>query len=255
MRKKKSESDKFYTKPEVARRCISLLDLSRYKTIIEPSAGSGSFSHQIKNCLAYDIEPSNGENIIRQDFFLLDENFESPILVIGNPPFGRQASLAIKFIRKAAFADTIAFILPKSFKKSSLKKKVPLNFHLEIEIDLEPNSFLLEGKDYDVPCVFQVWNKKLEERKIPEKLEPFGFTFTNKKNANISVRRVGVYAGMPDLNIADKSEQSHYFLKIENPFELLEYLKNIKWAHNNTVGPRSISKDELTEVINELTKN
>ena len=47
------------------------------------------------------------------------------IHVIGNPPFGRQSSLAIKFIKKScSFSDTISFILPKSFKKDSMKKSI-----------------------------------------------------------------------------------------------------------------------------------
>ena len=51
------ELDKFYTKDEVATECISLVpDISSYDLIIEPSAGNGAFSRQIK-CLAFDIMP------------------------------------------------------------------------------------------------------------------------------------------------------------------------------------------------------
>ena len=51
--------------------------------------------------------------------------FQSNLHFIGNPPFGRQSSLAKKFIKHICSCDktkTIAFILPKSFKKDSLKK-------------------------------------------------------------------------------------------------------------------------------------
>ena len=58
----------------------------------------------------------------------LNQNCFKKIHIIGNPPFGRQSSLAIKFIKKSAeFCDSISFILPKSFKKDSLKKHFPLN--------------------------------------------------------------------------------------------------------------------------------
>ena len=136
--------------------------------IIEPSAGNGSFISGIKsfsnNCIFYDLEPENPE-IIKQDFLTGNYNDLSTkynnIHIIGNPPFGRQSSLAIKFIRKSCeFCNSISFILPKSFKKDSLKQKIPLNFHLILESDLPEKSFLVDGVEHDVPCVFQIWKKK-----------------------------------------------------------------------------------------------
>ena len=56
--------DKFYTQIKIAKECIDLVpELDSYDLIIEPSAGSGSFSSQL-DCLAYDIEPENN-NIIK----------------------------------------------------------------------------------------------------------------------------------------------------------------------------------------------
>ena len=70
------------------------------------------------------------------------------IHVIGNPPFGRQASFAIKFIKLCCeFATTISFILPKSFKKTSMQKHFSINYHLIYENDLPDNSFLVNNKD------------------------------------------------------------------------------------------------------------
>jgi len=73
--------------------------------IIEPSAGNGSFITGIKSITSnfkfYDLEPNNDE-IIKQDYLLYDyEEPFSKIHIIGNPPFGRQSSLAIKFIKKS----------------------------------------------------------------------------------------------------------------------------------------------------------
>ena len=55
----KEENDKFYTKPEVSKLCINMIDLSDFDLIIEPSAGCGSFSKQIDNCVAYDLVPED----------------------------------------------------------------------------------------------------------------------------------------------------------------------------------------------------
>ena len=126
----KNKLDKFYTKSSIAKLCLSQLDLSQYDFILEPSAGNGSFSHLIPNCYAIDIEPES-EDIIKQDFFLYEPENKNKILVIGNPPFGQQSNLALRFFNHAAeFADTIAFILPKSFKKISLQNQLDNYIHL-----------------------------------------------------------------------------------------------------------------------------
>jgi hypothetical protein len=258
---KRNTIDKYYTKKETVQICIELikknLNINDNDLIIEPSAGNGSFIEEIKsltcNYLFYDLEPDN-EEIQKQDFLEYDTtNIQTKynnIHIIGNPPFGRQSSLAIKFIKKSCnFCDSVSFILPKSFKKESLKKKFPQNFHLMVETDLPEMSFLVDGKEHDVPCVFQIWQKMNHERVITKKLEPSGFEFVDKtENPDISFRRVGVNAGKIDTNVEDKSIQSHYFIKFTNNKRIKENINNvskINYAFNNTVGPKSISKQEL----------
>lgn len=73
--------EKVYTKKEVAFDIInSMPDLNQYDLIIDPFAGSGSFSNQIKDAIAYDISPDN-ENIIQKDFFNF-EKFNKKTLII-----------------------------------------------------------------------------------------------------------------------------------------------------------------------------
>jgi uncharacterized protein YlbG (UPF0298 family) len=51
------------------------------------------------------------------------------------------------------------------------------------------------------------------------------------------------------------SEQSHYFIKFNNNKtvdENIEKLKSLKFNFNNTVGPKSISKQELIKQFNVL---
>lgn len=67
---KKEKNDKFYTKPEIAAWLLQEIHLSSYSLVIEPFAGNGSFSNQIINCVALDIEPESS-NIQKQDFFNL----------------------------------------------------------------------------------------------------------------------------------------------------------------------------------------
>lgn len=252
--------DKFYTTSETVNECITLLKstliIQETDLIIEPSAGNGAFINAIKSLSSnhkfYDIAPEHPE-IVEQDFLALNIDSEGPIHFVGNPPFGKQSSLAIKFIKKAiAYPSTksLSFILPKSFRKDSIQKHFPLSFHLEAEIDLSSNVFLVEGKPHNVPCIFQIWTKKDFDRKAIIKLTTEDFTFVKKSdNPNISFRRVGVYAGKIDKEIASKSEESHYFIRLHNP-EALMRLDALTFDFNNTVGPKSISKQEILKAYN-----
>lgn len=267
---KRNTIDKYYTNNNAVNYCFDLIKQNIYidydnDLIIEPSAGNGAFINQIKtsskNNLFIDLEPENSE-ITKQDYLDLDISFKSnyrKIHVIGNPPFGRQSSMAINFIKKSAeFCHSISFILPKSFKKESLKAHFPLSFHLIIETELPENSFLVEGKEHDVPCVFQIWQKKSEERIKKAKLKPINFKFVNKfEPHDISFRRVGVYAGKIDTETTDKSVQSHYFIKFTKKInkEVFNALVNIDFDTDNTVGPKSISKQELIEKYNPILQD
>lgn len=261
---KRNTIDKFYTNPNIAKICIKLikkfLNINENDLIIEPSAGNGSFIKFIKqlsnNYKFYDIEPDNKE-IIKQDYLKLDfdkfKNKYKKIHVIGNPPFGRQSSLAIKFIKKSCnFCNSISFILPKSFKKESMQKYFQKNFHLIHQEDLPEKSFLVNDVKYDVPCIFQIWKKKSKFRKIPKKLIPINFSFVKKTDdPDISFRRVGINAGNVSKKIKDKSEQSHYFIKFSNKKNInIDELNKIVFDFNNTIGSKSIGKQELIEKFN-----
>ena len=264
---KRNTIDKYYTSPSVVTKCIQNLKenivISNNDLLIEPSAGNGSFINDLLsiscNCFFYDIKPEH-PLIKEQDYLEFNvntfKNQTNKIHVIGNPPFGRQSSLAIKFIKKSAtFCDYISFILPKSFKKNSMQKHFPLDFHLIFEQDIEENGFLVEDKVYDVPCVFQIWQRKGENRNVSEKLIPKGFQFVKKsENPDIAFRRVGVYAGnIFKDDIENKSEQSHYFIKFDEktPESTIEQLNTVVFdSRDNTVGPRSISKQELMKHYN-----
>lgn len=263
---KRNVIDKFYTKPDIVNKCINIITqniiIDKKDLIIEPSAGNGSFIEPIKkltkNYKFYDIQPENTE-IIKQDYLELDytslKNKFNNIHIIGNPPFGRQASLAIKFIKKSCeFSKSISFILPKSFKKDSMQKYFDKYFHLVYQNDLEDNSFLVNDSEHNVPCVFQIWIKKDIVRVLPNKILPNNFNFVNKnENPDISFRRVGVYAGEISKDYNNKNIQSHYFIKFLNNSSVddnINKLKNITFNSNNTVGPRSISKQEIIAEFN-----
>lgn len=256
----KDNLDRFYTDPNIAQRCLGLLNLDLYDCIIEPSAGNGSFSNLL-NCFAYDLCPA-GPGIVEQDWFTLDlEQFKNydRILVVGNPPFGQQNTLAIQFFNRAAeIADTIAFILPLSFKKISVYNKLDLNFTVGNEYILPKNSFTLDGKQYDIPTVFQVYNKGEKRKKIKYKRKSDYFDFVTKEEADFRIQRVGGNAGKASFDL-DYSPQSNYFIKNKSVIPNEKFVSIVNDTTfpdiEYTVGPKSLSKGELIYCLEKHLSN
>lgn len=256
--------DAYYTNPVLAKEYCNMIknkvDVDyNQDIIIEPSAGKGAFINPIKQMckrhMFFDINPQHKE-IIQQNYLTVDipkmQNIRR-MHVVGNPPFGKRASMAIQFIKKSCtFCDTFAFILPKSFEKASMKKTVPLNFHLIYSCPVEKDAFIFDNDIIDVPCVFQIWIKHTYARKKTVKPVAKGYNFVpNGMNADLAVRRVGYYAGkiyresLQKLNI-----NTHYFIKlhtISDTYRIHDMnLKNKK----SVSGPYSISKQDIIKQLN-----
>jgi len=257
--------DKFYTKPEIVDWCLDTIDYKKYDLVIEPSVGSGAFYSKLnhENKIGIDLKPELGplnelHNVITHDFLTWEFNefpYPKNILLIGNPPFGRNGSLALKFIKKGCnMGADIAFILPKGYKKKSMYDRIPLNYEKVLEIDLPHNSFSYNGVDYDVPCVWHIYKKSDKIRTKEIKLTPRYFKFTDKSNANIAIRRVGGVAGKVFNNV-DVSESSHYFIHSKYKEILMMNMDTTLFSDNDTTGPRSISKNELINVIDSIVEN
>lgn len=259
-----NSKDQFYTSKDVANTCVQIIleklpHLSTY-TWVEPSAGSGSFiralppSHKI---LAMDIEP-RCDGIETRDFLEWKPTVTDNVVVFGNPPFGKQSSLAKAFIRKSCeFADVIAFILPKSFTKPSMNNAFDDTFHLVHTHETTDNAFEVNGKPYNVPCVFQIWEKRKYKRRKTKDVKSVGFKYVKPNEPHdFTFRRVGVYAGR--CYKEDGSPQSHHFLKLDDDVKphidtLMTKINKHKFP-TNTVGPRSLTKTEINTVLNKIIK-
>jgi len=263
---RKNIKDQFYTHPEVSKRCIEtlkskLLNANSYLWV-EPSAGNGSFLNQIPSefeKIGIDIEPQS-QNIEKGDFLKWTPPINNKkIILIGNPPFGRQSSLAKAFIKRGCeYATIIAFILPKSFTKPSMNHVFTKYFHCIHMEDIKENAFLIDGLEYDVPCIFQIWEKQNIERIIEPKIEPKGYEYVKIDDSyHIALRRVGAHAGKSYLrNDKEYSIQSHYFIKFEDKYipyiDIIIVKINNHIFPSNTVGPRSLSKTEVNFVMNQV---
>lgn len=167
-KKEAKELDKYYTNDSVAEFCYNEFTkfckkyINTQYTVIEPSAGSGSFYNIIKeDKIGFDILPE-GANIIGLDF--INDNIEeylsesTEIVFLGNPPFGKKGDLAIKFINKCfQYSTVIGFILPVQFRKYSAQKQIDSRAKLLYDIDLADDSFNIVGENYSIRSSFQIW--------------------------------------------------------------------------------------------------
>lgn len=160
--------DQFYTRDEIAEYCYNIvlnkINLYSVDLFMEPSAGRGSFFKlfPVHIRVGIDLEPKyNG--IQEMDFFdYKPDNTYKNICVVGNPPFGRISSLAIKFFNHAASfdnVDVIAFIIPRTFKRVSVQNRLNLNFHLIYNEDLPLKPCCFEP-EMSAKCCFQVWQRQ-----------------------------------------------------------------------------------------------
>jgi len=292
-------TDKFYTNDKVVDECLKEfyeneeIEISDDDIIIEPSAGSGAFSDKLRkrhkeNLYAYDIEPEPGKEILKRDYLLeLDKSqFSGKIVhVIGNPPFGRNSSLARKFIKESCkFAETISFILPKSFRKSSFQKSFDELFHLVYEIPLGQDSFTIEGEPHDVPCIFQIWKRQDTKRYIEPKPVATGFKFVKRPEIVVDdtdpTQKTNLFEEPPDFGILRAGggntcgrisreykdgckcyREGWLFIKLDpqykNKDKFYKEYNKINWMDitgDSNVGARSIDKPTFTNKINELLK-
>lgn len=255
--------DKFYTIPNVASKCIDEVG-KRYKwtdwdLIIEPSAGNGSFLTRIPSNkkVGIDICPEH-DSIIKLDYL----TYASPpiaqkILVIGNPPFGRVCSLAIKFFNHSAkFANVIAFIIPRTFRRISVQNKLNPYFHLKYdeEIPTKPCSF---DPPMAVKCCFQIWEKLPTKRPIIElpTIHPdwdfLGFGPLDEKKqptppqgADFAIRAYGGKCGeIKTTQLESLRPKSWHWIKCKidkkillNRFKQLNYSLSVDTARQNSIG-------------------
>ena len=287
------ELDQFFTKPELALQCVNdienVLDirLNEFDLIVEPSAGNGAFVDVISaiiegnDCEFLYMDIDSKDKKFRHDFLKRDINnkHSSPkrkrCITIGNPPFGKNSSVAIQFFNKAStFSDVIAFILPRTFCKVTVQNKLDQDFFQVYENRIPETGFTFQGKSYNVPCVFQIWvhtkfvksiNQTLANWEsgdkrpiIPSISETHHFKFVkNSDNPDLVIRRVGVYAGKMYLDDPENhTQQNHLFLKRKkNTISKQELIKNIKNLDlenadfkYDTAGMPCINKSELSSL-------
>ncbi|XQP56033.1 MAG: hypothetical protein ACOQNY_01440 [Mycoplasmoidaceae bacterium] len=275
MKKNNVLNDQFYTKRNVAKFCISnILNIRSYSSIIEPSAGTGTFSSNFsKNIFAYDIEPK-GKYIKKQDFFKLNfqKKWGKKILFLGNPPFGKRSVLAKKFIKHAIElnAETIAFILPNTFKKNTNQKYTlfPKNWKLVKIVDIGDNAFYIMNNSvhvtYHVPCSFFIWTKNTNKdyiktkdlRHLEKAFPPKEFSFLKRGDKTADFVFNGNSAKIRSVSDVTNSKAEHYIRvsKKKDVKFIKEKFKLLKFDNLSSVngGNYWINQTEIIRAWNSL---
>ena len=259
---KKEENDKFYTKPEIAQRCIDKLDMGKYDLVIEPSAGNGSFYNLIenKNKIGLDTVPEHKE-IKKQDWFNyeIDPTFKS-VLVVGNPPFGTSNSLSKKFIAHAASfdnVDTIAFILPNAYNKHTLQKHIPDVFKLTYIDRLPVNSFSLNGEDFGkLSCSFFIFEKNSDKECLrfnPDLyIDTDDWEFSTEEDYSFFV----MGAALNTTKEKPTKNNRGYYIKVKDNLKVEDIENNFKkatWVGNGSAGGGVawFTKPEIVKIYRE----
>lgn len=267
--------DEFYTKqPEVFKEIIDdYLELLDFKFLVEPSCGNGAFLKLFDFDLCYDIvKRVEHEKFVLKDF-LTTTNDEIPInsTFIGNPPFGKNSSLAIQFCNHCCElqAKYIMFILPVVFRNKKYQSKAFTNDYQFME-EFEYNQFIKDGKNVSVECVFQIWQRnenklnKTNSKIIPKQttIKPHYFRYISKSEINskkysptdrtFSIRRVG--SKTPELTDGIHSSlEDHFVIELNDNVDISSFINNYN-NYNFTLSPstkqKHINKDDLNKQLN-----
>jgi hypothetical protein len=258
--------DQFYTNDNIAEKYIKILqkyvNFSDYDYILEPSAGTGSFYKLLsKNKrIGLDLDPKY-DGIKKLDFFDYKPENSKKYIVVGNPPFGKVSSIAVKFFNKSAiFANVIAFIIPRTFKRVSIQNKLDLNFKLIYNEDLPLKPCCFTPK-MDAKCCFQIWIKSDEPREIVnyDKTHP-DFTFlklgpkdknnqpTPPNGADFVMKAYGSNCGELKYNCLDKLRpKSWHWIKsnidideLKDRFNSLDYSISKDTVRQDSIGQQEV---------------
>lgn len=232
--------DQYYTKREVARRCLAAVDdlPHEYDLVVEPAAGDGAFYDAIDhpNKIGIDIDPAH-ENVTQADWLAFDVPRQyRRVLVIGNPPFGMYHKLSSAFIAHAlSFGNvqTVAFILPNVYRKHTRQKILPPAWRIVSMTALERDAYRLDGEDYHVPSSFFVFDKSVGvDLRVDPNLhtESDDFSFGDKRDFDVFV-----FGASPSkTTLQPKPNNRGHFLKAKIPVaELVDKIKRVKWEGNS----------------------
>jgi len=239
---------------------MELIGKSNVSEIIEPSAGNGSFSSQIENCIAYDIAPESS-NIIEQDFLTLDLPYKSNRLFIGNPPFGARNSLSISFFNKCCeMGDYIAFILP-----ITCYNNIGMFYKFDLDHSEKLGSIKYSNADKEVNTCFNIYKRPTSGKLNKKPKAPRLSGITAKRYDRVKSGkfdhllemecdlRLGTYGagciGKESPSPGKWSQELLLWIDRDDKQEVIDYILSYNWKGREFSGQPILSQTILHEVL------
>jgi len=257
--------EQFYTPPATASwvvdRVLELVPESRNNVWLEPSAGSGAFIDAlsqvgIENVLAMDIEPAHP--MVKKRDFLSWKPTATNLVAIGNPPFGRNNSLSIPFFNKCAqFSSTIAFIVPRSWRKWSVTNRLSMNFSCIFDEDLSINYVDVAGADVyarnNLRTCLQIWTQISVPRERVRILDHGFVEKVSPEDADIALKVFGYGCGTVLTEFARVPNTTLMFLKV-NDQRALKALRDapLEKYFNNVAYTEALAFTEINDALNKV---
>lgn len=227
---------------------------------LEPAGGTGAFVEEVKKrgyeFWSCDIEPKHPD-VELADFLELDlSRFKDrKVIVFGNPPFGRNNSLSIKFFNHAAeIAEYIAFIVPRSWRKWSVQDRLDMRFSLVFDYDLHRNYVTDEGVEITgngLRTCFQVWKRSATLR-TPVEVEDRGFIIKcSPEEADASITVFGRGCGTVKTDFPRVPNTTQMFVKAEDYVIKALSVINLSEYYNRTAYIEALSIKEIMQALND----
>jgi len=280
------EKDQFFTSKKLAKHCIDVvknklieLDLSIDNfTLLEPSAGDGSFFNQYphNNKIGLDIEPKS-DGIHKTDFLSWSPNdIKKPIMVIGNPPFGLRGNLALRFINHASkFSDFVCFILPPLFDsdgKGNCMDRVK-NMNLIYTEKIDNKFYYPNNEEISINVIFQIWSKNFSpDKKEKVNCNEYTTIYSLTDGGTPSTTRNKKMIGNCDFYLASSSYEKNnmtiypsfedlpnrrgYGIKILKDHDRISnIIKNIDWPNKSFLATNSSYNMRTSIIVETLIEN
>jgi hypothetical protein len=177
---------------------------------------------------------------------------------VTNPPFGRNNSLSIPFFNRAArYADVIAFIVPRSWRKWSVLNRLDDSFELIDDWNLDID-YVNELGDYahgvgNLRTCVQVWKRLEANTRLTVSVANHGFIRkSSPKDADVAFTLFGHTCGKVETDFDRVPNSTKTFFRLLRD-DALTALNSVDYSRffMHTAYTEALSFVEINYLLNE----